>query len=245
MKVAVVVPTADGSSPRTSRCLSALRDTTEGMDVVVQVVESNGPGFRFSRSVNRGIMAHPDCDAWILLNDDATMRLGWLQAMLAEVKPGVGVVGAVLDYPSGGVQHAGGFLMGPRAYLLRCLRELAPFHAVRKIRRTPPGTTPFAAHHRRIGAGHVEFVTGACFLITREARDRVGLLDEDYEFSFEDIDYCLRAREAGLRVVLATNAHGVHEERATGHALTEKVARSEATFSAKWTATRMGAVRGA
>lgn len=243
MTVSIIIPTADQNSPRTKACLQAVRATTKPSEVRIQVVESSGPGFRFSKSINQGIRAHPDASAWIMLNDDCIMEPGWLEAMLHEVRPGVGVVGALLQYPGGGVQHAGGYITTGLAYFLHCtFKDLAPFHAIRKLLRTPPDAIPYCYHHDSIKGQRIDFLTGACLLITREARQRVGLLDESYEFSFEDVDYCLRTKEAGLRLVLS-RAKGTHEERATGGRLTEKIMRSEATFNHKWNRQRLQATR--
>ena len=48
-------------------------------------------------------------------------------------------------------------------------------------------------------------------LISRGVFDAIGLLDQDYFFSFEDLDFCLRARNAGLVTVLAGRARVDHE----------------------------------
>lgn len=252
-RIAVIVPTPDAGREMTRRCLDAVRATTAHLDVAVEVVESSGPDFRFSRSVNRGLAAHRDADAWVLLNDDCVMQPGWLDALLAAAKePRVGLVGAVLRYPSGRIQHAGGFIVGPLRYAVRCaFYERAPFYLFRRLARTPKGGNPFCFHHRRVSARHrLDFVTAACILITRDCLARVGPYDEDYEFSFEDIDHNLRALEAGFEIALATNALGIHQERASGGGLKEAHLRSEATFNRKWTrcrifaATRGGGRRG-
>lgn len=248
-RVAVVVPTPDAKREMTQRCLASVRETTGHLDVVVEVVESSGPGFRFSRSVNRGIKAHPDADAWVLLNDDCVMEGGWLDAMLGAVRahPKVGLVGAVLRYPDGKVQHAGGFIVGPVRYAFRCaFYERAPFYLFRRLARTPRGGNPFCFHYRRVDRRHrLDFMTAACVLITRECLAKVGPYDEDYEFSFEDIDHGLRALEAGFEVALATGATGTHLERASGGGLKAAHLRSETTFNAKWTRARIfAATRG-
>jgi GT2 family glycosyltransferase len=54
-------------------------------------------------------------------------------------------------------------------------------------------------------------VSGSVMLITREAFERVGLLDPDYFFSFEDLDFCLRARAAGLTSIVVGGAAAFHE----------------------------------
>jgi GT2 family glycosyltransferase len=57
----------------------------------------------------------------------------------------------------------------------------------------------------------VDAVSGCLMLIRREVFDRIGLLDERYFFSFEEIDFCLRARAAGFPTRLAGNAVAYHE----------------------------------
>jgi GT2 family glycosyltransferase/glycosyltransferase involved in cell wall biosynthesis len=57
----------------------------------------------------------------------------------------------------------------------------------------------------------VEAVSGCVMLIRREVFERIGLLDEAYFFSFEDIDFCLRARDAGFETVCVQDARAYHE----------------------------------
>jgi len=48
-------------------------------------------------------------------------------------------------------------------------------------------------------------------LVRREVFEAAGLLDEDYFFGFEDLDFCLRARAAGFTTILAGRAEVYHE----------------------------------
>jgi GT2 family glycosyltransferase/glycosyltransferase involved in cell wall biosynthesis len=57
----------------------------------------------------------------------------------------------------------------------------------------------------------VDGVSGCCVLIRREVFEAVGLLDEDYFFSFEDLEFCLRAHRAGYNSVVAGTARAYHE----------------------------------
>jgi GT2 family glycosyltransferase len=57
----------------------------------------------------------------------------------------------------------------------------------------------------------VDAVSGCLMLITREVFDAVGPFDEDYFFTFEDLDFCLRARRAGFTTILAGKAVAYHE----------------------------------
>jgi GT2 family glycosyltransferase len=57
----------------------------------------------------------------------------------------------------------------------------------------------------------VDGVSGCLMLIKREVFDAIGLFDEDYFFTFEDLDFCLKARRAGFATVLAGRAAVYHE----------------------------------
>jgi GT2 family glycosyltransferase len=59
----------------------------------------------------------------------------------------------------------------------------------------------------------VDFCIGACQLIRRRAWEGVGGLDETYFYGPEDVDFCLRLREAGWRVVQTSNAAVHHPPR--------------------------------
>lgn len=54
------------------------------------------------------------------------------------------------------------------------------------------------------------WATGAAILLRRAALDRVGLLDESFEFHMEEIDLCWRLRSAGYRVVTEPSARAYH-----------------------------------
>jgi GT2 family glycosyltransferase len=59
--------------------------------------------------------------------------------------------------------------------------------------------------------GIVDAVSGCAMLVRREVIDAIGLLDEQYFFSFEDLDWCFRARRAGFETVLVGDAVAYHE----------------------------------
>ena len=67
-------------------------------------------------------------------------------------------------------------------------------------------------------------VNGCLMLISRSVFDRIGLFDERYFFGFEDIDFCLRARTAGVAVQLVPHAVVYHEGgRSIGQASTRRL----------------------
>ncbi len=59
----------------------------------------------------------------------------------------------------------------------------------------------------------VDYVIGACQLIRRAALDEVGLYDEHIFYGPEDIDFCLRLRQAGWRIVLQPDTQVIHSEQ--------------------------------
>ncbi len=63
----------------------------------------------------------------------------------------------------------------------------------------------------RVDSAPVDAVSGCLMLIRREVFDAIGLLDEDFFFSFEELDFCLRARRAGFTTVLDGSAVAYHE----------------------------------
>lgn len=128
-----------------------------------------------------------------LLNSDIIVRTrGWLGHMvkIAESSSRIGTVGAKLLYPNGTIQHLGGGI-----------HNSSPYH-------------PYDKHPANIKAANVSrnvpYNTGACLLITRTALSKVGLLDEEYPFGFEDVDYGLRVVEKGLRNIMCSKAVLTH-----------------------------------
>jgi GT2 family glycosyltransferase len=61
------------------------------------------------------------------------------------------------------------------------------------------------------GADTVDGVSGCLMLVRREVFTAIGLLDEDFFFGFEDLDFCLRARASGFATIVARNSAVLHE----------------------------------
>ena len=96
-------------------------------------------------------------------------------------------------------------------------------------------------YHGRLTVAHaVAAVTGACLGTTRELWNQLGGLDEEHlAVAYNDIDLCLRARTAGLRVVLTPHAvlHH-HESLSRGYdddsARRARLAAEVATMEERW-----------
>jgi GT2 family glycosyltransferase/glycosyltransferase involved in cell wall biosynthesis len=61
------------------------------------------------------------------------------------------------------------------------------------------------------GTHDVDAVSGCVMLIRTDALRRAGLFDEDYFFSFEDLEFCLRVRRTGYRILCVPDAIAYHE----------------------------------
>lgn len=166
-----------------------------------RVIRCETPGgFNFSRLVNAGVEAAAHDLVLLLNNDTEVIDPGWLGEMVAHgVRPGVGAVGAKLLYDDGRIQHAGVVLglyglAGPAFKLAR--------HGV------DHGYLAYADVLRNCSA-----VTAACLLTRRDLYRAVGGFDETHlGVAYNDVDYCLKLVERGLRIVYAPRALLYHRE---------------------------------
>lgn len=147
-----------------------------------------------------------------LNNDTAILDAEWLDALLElGLLPGVGIVGARLLFPDGRLQHVG-CVLG--------LNGLAAEHPHLNAVPSEPG------YFARLNYAHqVSAVTGACLLIRRGLYRQLGGMDaENCRVKFNDIDLCLKARAAGLRVLWTPHATLMHEASATQRQIVEEAA---------------------
>ncbi len=221
--VSVLIPNKDHTGDLAA-CLEGLYKNTDYRNFEVIVIENNsvdpatfafydtlpaaypgcrverwpGEGFNFSAINNFG-RRQAKGEYLLLLNNDVTpIAPGWLGEMVCQaMQPGVAACGALLWYPDDTVQHAG----------------------------IITGLGGFAGHshkyHRRGGSGYMfrlatvqdfSAVTAACLLVRAECYDEAGGLDEGYEVAFNDVDFCLRLRQRGWRIVFSPYAELYHHE---------------------------------
>jgi GT2 family glycosyltransferase len=209
--MAEIIVADDASGPEHLAAVRAI----EGIEVVA--ADRNAG---FAANVNRGIRAaRPDRDV-VVLNSDVEARPGWLACLQYACSRGedVGIVGARLLYPDGRIQFAG------------TARNLgAPEWFDHRYRFKPGDWGPAAL------AGPVLAVTGACMYVKRELMDRIGLLDEDFPMAYEDVDWSLRAWQAGYRVLYYPAASLIHHESVTrGTDVGERELASQRYFWTKW-----------
>lgn len=174
----------------------------------------------FAANVNRGLRAADPAHDVVVLNSDVEALPGWLACLqfAAAQAEDIGIVGARLIYPDERIQFAG------------TVRNLgAPEWFDHRHRFKPADWGPAAI------AGPTLAVTGACMYVRRELIDAIGLLDERYPMAYEDVDWCLRAWEAGFRVFYFPAACLIHHESVTrGTDLGERELTSQRLFWERW-----------
>jgi hypothetical protein len=192
----------------------AARAARSALDPIVQpkvVVVENGPGPApavpaevavlrleenrgYAGGMNQGIawLRREGCDRLLLLNNDAVLEAGSLR-LLAEAldDPVLAAVGPVVLRAADGRVESMGLRLGART-----------------------GRSRLRGHGRRpdggLGLWPVPSLSGAALMIRADALDRVGPLDEAYFHSFEDTDWCGRARGAGLGLAVVRGAFARH-----------------------------------
>lgn len=182
-----------------SSCEKTLRYMDEvAADSRVRVLRWNFP-FNYSSINNFGVQ-HATGDLIGLVNNDIEpINSDWLCEMVRQaIRPEVGCVGAKLYYPNDTIQHAGVILgIGGVAG-----------HAHKYFDRHADGY--FSRLHL---VQNMSAVTAACLLVRRSLFEEVGGLDEkNLAVAFNDVDFCLRVRDAGYRNLWTPYAQAYHHE---------------------------------
>ena len=218
--VSIIIPTRD-RLPLLRACIASIEARTDYPDFEVIIVDNDSreratltylestrhrvvraPGeFNFPRLVNAGA-AHARGEYLLLLNNDTEVRNPeWVSAMLEFAQqPEIGAVGAKLLFPNGTLQHVGVItgLGGPAGHPLTGFDARTSHYF---------GT---AGNIRNYSA-----VTAACMMVRREVFAQVGGFDERFRSGYNDVDFCLRVRRAGYRIVYTPYAELVHHESAS------------------------------
>jgi GT2 family glycosyltransferase len=213
-RVSVIV-VAYRSAGCLAACLNALQPAvTEGLaeaivvdnaspDESAAIVERSFPWARLVRSpknlgfaggVNLGLR-ESRAPKVMLLNPDAEVGRDAIAGMLAwlDAHPAVGAVGPRVVRASGRTEVTAGFRPTMRtqvaeAFGLFLFARWVPAWRSSMLLPTPGTPTP------------VDVLSGCCMVIPRRVLDRVGPFDERFFMYVEDVDWCVRAREAGYEV---------------------------------------------
>ena len=201
----------------TDGSLDTLR-TAVGSDPRVRILE-NDANVGFAKANNQGLVAA--CGEWLLfLNPDCVVQPDTIERMrsVLEARPDAGMAGCVLLNPDG-TEQAG------------CRREtptpgkafvrafgLAPL--ARRLGVTGGAVRDFVRQADPLPPHPVEIdaISGAFMFVRRAVLEEVGVLDEGYFLHCEDLDWCLRFRQAGYKVLFVPDVAIVHDKGASSRA---------------------------
>lgn len=243
-KVTIVIPSYNDEELIT-KCVASIKRTTVEKNVKIIIVDDycqkaskeylkkfednqvtviyrkeNGG---FAKAVNTGLRAVNKKHDVVLLNSDTIAHEGWLEAMqygAYEFGEKVGIVGPKLLYPDGRIQSAG-------SHRNTDVPEFFDHYYRFQDSNYGPANIP----------QYCVGVTGACMYVKRQFLTEVGLLDEKFQFAFEDMDWCLRGWEAGYRSLYFPSATLTHVESASRpkhKTLSEREKQSVVYFWEKW-----------
>ena len=175
--------------------------------------------FNFSRLVNRGARLASGEFVVVLNNDVEATRDGWLRKMLGSFHdPDVGIAGALLEYPSGRIQHCG-----------IAVRDGAPSH-LHVGERWHDLTLA-----QRDSLREPLAVTGACMAVRTDLWNSLGGMSTPLATNYNDVDLCLRARWSGAKIVLASTRGLIHHEsESRGTESGPEVAADWLLFRSRW-----------
>lgn len=178
------------------------RDLVDGIELGLNRIDAEV--FRkeentgFSKTVNVGLQRALDegRDA-VLLNADVEITTpGWLKIMRKTAdhqgRPAA-VVGALLLYPNGLIQHAGIYF----SLLTRTFDHMYKFGP---------------AHLHEANQSFSRPVTGAFQFIRHDTLEKVGIYDENFFMAHEDVDYCIRVYLAELACMYQPRVRAFHFE---------------------------------
>jgi O-antigen biosynthesis protein len=191
----IIVMDNDSAEPNALAYLKQIKDKN------VNVIQHPG-AFNFSAINNRAVQQAKGSLIGLINNDIEAIDPQWLKVMVRHLlRPNVGAVGAKLLWPNGMVQHAG-VVLG--------LHGLAG-HTGNDWHKDDSGYFGYNQITHSTSA-----VTAACLLCKREDYIAVGGLDEkDFPVNFNDVDFCLKLRQLGKRIVWTSEAQLLHAESAS------------------------------
>ncbi|MBN2568707.1 MAG: glycosyltransferase family 2 protein [Deltaproteobacteria bacterium] len=150
----------------------------------IRVVDASYP-FCWSRLNNQGV-SESKGDVFIFLNNDTRIISNdWIERLAGQaIRKDVGVVGPLMLYEDGTIQHAG-VVVGLGGWADHLFRGMKPNHT------TSPFVSPMVKRN-------VLAVTGSCMAVSRETMNIVGGFDERFMVCGSDVALCIRAYEMGL-----------------------------------------------
>jgi hypothetical protein len=171
----------------------------------------NNRNLGFARACNIGVVAAGENDYLLFLNPDCLPAQDALEKLLIGMKSSqqTGMAGPLVLNPDGTEQPG-----GRRAVPTPWRSFVRAFGLFSFRQRYPRLFSDFLLHQQPLPVDpvEVEAVSGSCMLVNRAALKDVGLLDEGYFLHCEDLDWCMRFRQRGWKIMFVPDAQVVHHK---------------------------------
>ncbi|WP_137168793.1 glycosyltransferase family 2 protein [Salinimonas lutimaris] len=220
--VSLIIPTYNGMD-LVKACIESILEKTTYQNYEILLVDNNSndaqclayfdeldkhPKIRLLKypypfnysAINNFAAGHARGEVIGLVNNDIeVITPQWLEYMAGHaMRDDIGCVGAKLLYTDGRIQHAG-VVMGYGGGAGHAHKYFPRYHS--------------GYMNRLIATQNYSAVTAACLLVKKSIFDEVGgLNEEDLQVAFNDVDFCLRVLETGVRNVYCAEAELFHHE---------------------------------
>ena len=175
---------------------------------LIMLIE-NKENMSFSKAHNNVMKMFPQDDI-VLVNNDIEVPWNWLVRLQTFIKE------RNLGAASPAIKQYGGLNVGATLDDHARGRSIVDKSLIDK---TPP-----------------DWITGSCLYITRDTVNKLGCLDEAFNFYYEDVDYCFRMKKAGINFACDREVQIIHHDSASSNAVQKKqmLEESRKYFASKW-----------
>lgn len=172
-----------------------------------------GRNLGFAKAVNR-LLDKASASHLLLLNPDCVVQPDTLRRMLAEMRadPACGMAGCLIRNPDGTEQRGcRRTIPNLQSSFARSLPPMLPAWLFGKDAASSRGFD-LAGTELPVSAVGVEAISGAFMLLSRNALEKVGPMDEAYFLHCEDLDWCLRFALAGYKILFVPGVEILHAQ---------------------------------
>lgn len=227
-QVTIVIVNYEGQAD-TRECLMSLMDIKHSQFEVTILVVDNGSvqNFKLPKSLqkknievvrsqaNLGFTGGNNLGMWyarenynpdyiLLLNNDTTVDPSFLEAMVQFSKDhlDVGMIGSKIYFSKGREFHAASYSLAEKGKVIWFAGGSIDW----------PNLVAFHRGVDEVDRGqfdHIfetDFITGCSLLIPRTVFEKIGYLEKNYFLYLEDVDYCLRAQQAGFKLAICSES---------------------------------------
>jgi len=215
MKIATVI-LVYGESPHLNESMASLKLTSAaaGIDNRIIVIDNSEDNVGFSGGNNKGIRKalSGGAEAVLILNDDTRVAKSALPEMIDCLKDNqVGLVAPKIYFYPGFEFHKDRYKTKERGKIIWYAGGLIDWNNCIGVHR---GVDEVDNGQYEVKE-KTEFATGCAVLIKREVFEKIGLYDERYFLYLEDLDFSVRAKKAGFKIIYQPKAVVWHKNAQT------------------------------